>query len=222
VADWQKVRLSTEAQSQYLLVADDLIINRVNSPSHLGKSLVVTKAMEGAVFESNMMRLRLTPSTSPSYVQLYLSSDAGRRRLISHAKWAVNQASINQTDVSATVIPMVAFEEQQAIVRRVGKHFAWIDHFAAEAANARKLVNHLDQAILTKAFRGELVPQDPNDEPASVLLERIRAERAAASNGRKRNEKETSPKAFLSPKRRAKGRHHRVGQAAASAKGFPN
>jgi hypothetical protein len=43
--------------------------------------------------------------------------------------------------------------------------------------SARKLIDHLDQAVLAKAFRGELVPQDPNDEPASVLLERIRAER---------------------------------------------
>ena len=46
--------------------------------------------------------------------------------------------------------------------------------FAVQAAEA-------DEAILAKAFRGELVPQDPNDEPASVLLERIRAERAAKS-----------------------------------------
>ena len=46
-----------------------------------------------------------------------------------------------------------------------------------KTTSARKLVDHLDQAILTKAFRGEPVPQDPNDEPVSVLLERIRAER---------------------------------------------
>lgn len=47
-------------------------------------------------------------------------------------------------------------------------------------AEARERIPTLDQSILAKAFRGELVPQDPNDEPASVLLERIRAERAAA------------------------------------------
>ena len=57
---------------------------------------------------------------------------------------------------------------------------AWIDRLAAEATSARKLIDHLDQAVLSKAFRGELVPQDPSDEPASSLLERIRAERAAA------------------------------------------
>ena len=52
---------------------------------------------------------------------------------------------------------------------------------AAEATSARKLIDHLDQAVLAKAFRGELVPQDPNDKSASVLLERIRAERQSAS-----------------------------------------
>ena len=52
--------------------------------------------------------------------------------------------------------------------------FAWIDRIALETTSARKLVDHLDQAILTKAFRGELVPQDPNDEPVNVLLDRIR------------------------------------------------
>jgi hypothetical protein len=46
-------------------------------------------------------------------------------------------------------------------------------------STARKLIDHLDQAILTKAFQGELVSQDPNDEPADVLLARIRADTAA-------------------------------------------
>ena len=53
-----------------------------------------------------------------------------------------------------------------------------IGNVASELQQAAHLVDHLDEANLAKAFRGELVPQDPNDEPASVLLERIRAERA--------------------------------------------
>jgi hypothetical protein len=51
---------------------------------------------------------------------------------------------------------------------------------AADATSVRQLTDRLDQAILAKAFRGELVPQDPTDEPAEKLLERIRAERGAA------------------------------------------
>jgi type I restriction enzyme, S subunit len=63
----------------------------------------------------------------------------------------------------------------------------------SETSSARNLIDHLDQAVLAKAFRGELVPQDPNDEPASNLLERIRAERSAAPGKAKRGQKETPP-----------------------------
>jgi type I restriction enzyme S subunit len=72
--------------------------------------------------------------------------------------------------------------QQEALIRRIKAAVVWIDGLASEASSARKLINHLDQAILAKAFRGELVPQDPNDEPASVLLERIGAERVIKSS----------------------------------------
>jgi type I restriction enzyme S subunit len=77
--------------------------------------------------------------------------------------------------------------EQREIATRLRTAFAWIDRLASEATSARKLIEHLDQTILAKAFRGELVSQDPNDEPASELLKRIRAERQAAGPPRRRN-----------------------------------
>ena len=63
--------------------------------------------------------------------------------------------------------------------------FTRADRLEAEAARARALLDRLEAAILARAFRGELVPQDPEDEPASVLLERIRARRAAAPKAKR-------------------------------------
>jgi type I restriction enzyme, S subunit len=79
-------------------------------------------------------------------------------------------------------------EEQQEIVRRVETLFAYTDRLEARYTAAHAQVERLTPALLAKDFRGELVPQDPNDEPASALLKRIHATRAAqptAKRGRK-------------------------------------
>jgi len=81
-------------------------------------------------------------------------------------------------------IPAPSLAEQHEIVRRIELAFDWIDRLASETTSARRLVDRLDQAVLAKAFRGELVPQDPADEPASALLERIKAKRGASPNVR--------------------------------------
>jgi hypothetical protein len=80
----------------------------------------------------------------------------------------------------ATVFPRPPVDEQSEIIHRVETLFAYADRLEARYATARAQVERLTPALLAKAFRGELVPQDPNDEPAPVLLERIRAARASA------------------------------------------
>jgi type I restriction enzyme S subunit len=87
---------------------------------------------------------------------------------------------INLRQLKAFEFDLPPLDWQIEIVRRVERAYSEIDRLTAEAAAARRLLDRLDQAVLAKAFRGELVPQDPADEPASVLLDRIRAERAAA------------------------------------------
>ncbi|CCF21876.1 putative Type-1 restriction enzyme EcoBI specificity protein [Pseudorhizobium banfieldiae] len=88
-------------------------------------------------------------------------------------------------EVRAMQICLAPLEEQHEIVRRIESAFAKIDRLAKEAKRALELVGRLDEAILAKAFRGELVPQDENDEPAEHLLARIRAEREAAPKGKR-------------------------------------
>jgi type I restriction enzyme S subunit len=83
---------------------------------------------------------------------------------------------INTTQLKTLLIPLPELKEQKEIVRRVEQLFAFADKIEARYNIAKTMLDKLPQSILAKAFRGELVPLDPNDEPASVLLERIKAE----------------------------------------------
>lgn len=81
------------------------------------------------------------------------------------------------------LLPPIA--EQTEIVHRIEQLFAFADQLEDKVASAKTRIDHLTQSILAKAFRGELVPQDPNDEPASVLLDRIKAQRTAAPKAKR-------------------------------------
>ncbi|TDM82263.1 restriction endonuclease subunit S [Lactobacillus crispatus] len=92
--------------------------------------------------------------------------------------------NINTVELASLMLPIPTLSEQRETVRRIEAAFDWIGRLDTEASSARKLIDRLDQAVLSKAFRGELVPQDPDDEAASVLLERIKAERAGSTPAR--------------------------------------
>lgn len=87
---------------------------------------------------------------------------------------------MNLRDIREFTLTLPSLSKQKDIAKNLGVIVTRAKRLEAEAVRARKLLDRLEAAILAKAFRGELVPQDPNDEPASVLLDRIRAQRAAA------------------------------------------
>ena len=127
--------------------------------------------------------------SSVRFIWRYLNSEGARRYFRERATGtAGNMPKINSETVRSLTIPFPQTnDERREVVRRIDTAFAWVDRLASETTSARKLIDHLDQAVLAKAFRGELVPQDPNDEPASLLLERIKAERQIAGPPRRRN-----------------------------------
>lgn len=116
---------------------------------------------------------------APQFLLLQLTSEATYRFFVNQVHGAT-RPRINLKQLKQFEILVPTIDEQKEIVRRIESAFAKIDRLAAEAKRALELVGKLDEAILAKAFRGELVPQDEKDEPASVLLERIRAERESA------------------------------------------
>jgi type I restriction enzyme S subunit len=169
----------------------------VNSPKFLGKSALVRSVPEPTVFESNIMRCHPDESRLfPEFAVRFLSSLEGLEELRKNAKHAVNQSSINQRDVMDVSVPVPHLPEQHEIVRRVEALFKLADTIEARVAAATARADKITQAILAKAFRGELVPteaelarQEGRDyEPASALLARIRGARAntpaKASTGR--------------------------------------
>ena len=79
--------------------------------------------------------------------------------------------------IKSTFVPIPPFEEQKKILLIVESCMAIIDVIEKQYYASSLEVETLNQSILSKAFRGELVEQDPTDEPASVLLERIQKER---------------------------------------------
>ena len=152
VSELRRVRATESQVSTWALHPGDLLVNRVNSMSHLGKCVVVPNALAGALYESNMMRFRLAPGVLPRYVELYLGSKIGKQRLTENAKWAVNQASINQKDLLATGIPLPSPEHQAEIVAELDRHFSIVRGVSAEVdANlARSL--WLRQSVLARSF----------------------------------------------------------------------
>ena len=188
-SELQRVNIDEETARTYGLKRSNLVVNRVNSPSHLGKSIVLDEENLPAVFESNMMRLELSSDREARYVHTFLTSDLGKSLLTGNAKWAVNQASINQSDVCRTPIPLAPPREQEILLKQAESAITALTKVDNQLSSMIATLTQLDQSILSTAFRGELVPQDPNDEPASELLSRIRASRAATDTKKKPSKK---------------------------------
>jgi len=127
------------------------------------------------VLDNNCMALSPAANVVPAYLFFFMQT-------VDLSPFAVATAvpSVRRGDVAALRLPLPPLAAQEKIVRKIQAAFARADRLEAEAARARALLDRLEAAILARAFRGELVPQDPADEPASALLERIRAQRAAA------------------------------------------
>lgn len=175
---FKKVKLSESEISSFVANVGDILINRVNSIEYLGKCCEIKGIKETVVFESNIMKIKLADNlVNNFYITSYLASSFGRKRLCANAKHAVNQASINQNDVSLTPVPMTLLSEQTVISELLDVKLSEIDQLEQTITIALQQSNALRQSILKKAFSGTLVAQDANDEPASVLLARIKAEK---------------------------------------------
>lgn len=137
-----------------------------------------------AAHNQNTAAIRVSESgCPPEFLYFYLLFQYEITRKLGSGN---NQKALNKERVSEMRIPFPSLAEQQALVQLVDEKFSVIEQLENTITTSLQQAETLRQSILKKAFSGQLVPQHPDDEPASVLLERIRAERAAQPKARGR------------------------------------
>lgn len=154
---YKRVNLTVDEITRYSLEIGDLIVNRVNSMPYLGKCALVRFLGETTVFESNMMRIKLdNEKVNGDFLTYYLSSSTGRKELTKSAKQAVNQASINQTDVGNAIVPMPPVEIQKRLLTYIESRLSVCDSIEHTVGLALQQAEAMRQSILKEAFEGTL------------------------------------------------------------------
>ncbi|WP_083841507.1 restriction endonuclease subunit S [Bradyrhizobium sp. STM 3843] len=182
ITDMSDVRFLPIEEAQVrrfeLQEGDVLVVRGNGTKSLVGRASIVPQVIQPTIFPDTAFRIRpALDRADPHWLALIWNAPQVRIQIEDAAKTTAGIWKVSQADLSGIELLIPAVEEQRVIVQLVQKAFTWVERIASETSSARKLVDYLDRAILAKAFRGELVPQDPNDEPAISLLERIKAER---------------------------------------------
>lgn len=186
--DWGDLVFTSDAAeiSKYRLCNGDILFNRTNSPELVGKAAVF-RGERDAIYAGYLIRVRCGERLLPEYLNYCLGSPAGREYCWQVKSDGVSQSNINARKLAAFTFGLPSVEEQQEIIRRVEELLALNLTLGAKSGRARVLVERLTSSALAKAFRGELVAQDPNDEPASALLAKLKTAQinAAAESSRR-------------------------------------
>lgn len=172
----------------------DLLFNRTNSAELVGKSAVYRNEMGAAVYASYLIRCRFAEGVEPDWVNMVVNSNFGRRYIASVVTQQVGQANVNSAKMALMPIPVPPPAEQREALKVLRDWESALTRPQLAAGAAVKRTEGLKSAILRRAFNGDLVPQDPADEPAATLLARIVAEREAAKPARKAAKRAARPR----------------------------
>lgn len=175
---------------KYLLTYGDLLFNRTNSSEWVGKTAIY-RGEVSAIYAGYLIRIR--SFLDAEYLNSVMNSKYAKEICLLVKTDAVNQSNINATKLGRFLIPVPPLSEQVRISNMVSEALYWNNFIEIKKLELEQYIQQIKSKILDLAIRGKLVPQNPNDEPASVLLERIRAEKEELiKQGKiKRDKKET-------------------------------
>lgn len=164
----------------YFIADGDFILSRANTIELVGACVIVNKVTRSVMLSDKTLRIDFLAGDRRFFLH-YLRSATGRSEI--EKRSTGNQESmrnIGQDRIRSIIFPLCSPAEQSEIVSRLEAKLSTLDALEADIDTQLARSRALRQSILKRAFEGKLVPQDPTEEPASALLERIKADRAAS------------------------------------------
>ena len=180
--NWQDVPYCKISQSEigtYLLQENDILFARTGGT--VGKSFLMGTVSEPAIYAGYLIRTRYSKELCPQYLKSFMESSLYWEQLRS-GTIATAQPNCNGKTLGRMLLPIPPKNEQNRIISKLQTIESSLDKYtlaqeALDTLNA-DIFDKLKKSVLQEAIQGRLVPQDPNDEPASKLLERIKVEKA--------------------------------------------
>ena len=171
--DWKDLVYSNNEEDieKFKLLHNDLLFNRTNSSEWVGKTAIY-KGERPAIYAGYIIRLR-TIFVNADYINFVMNSQYHRNWCNDVKTDAVNQSNINAQKLSIFRVPLPPIEEQKRIVKEIKRWLSLIKVIKNGKENLQESIKQIKSKVLDLAIHGKLVPQDPNDEPASELLKRI-------------------------------------------------
>jgi type I restriction enzyme, S subunit len=194
LSDVHQIELFKGELERLRLEAGDLLIVEGNgSPAEIGRTAIWSGAIDNCVHQNHIIRSRLLGGVLPAYVAAYWNCPMGASRVLKVASSTSGLYTLSVSKVGRIPVPLPPLAEQQRIVAETERRLSVTDELDSQVEANAKRSERLRQSVLKSAYEGKLVTQNPNEEPASVLLERIRVEKeivvkAAVPRGRRKKE----------------------------------
>ena len=168
---------TSKENEAYLIRVGDFILSRANTIDLVGACVIARKVTKKIMLSDKTLRIRFDGFSQEYFLQ-YLGSRIGRKQIMLLSTG--NQESmrnIGQERIRSITIPICSAIEADAVIEILAAKLSEVDQLELTLTTSLQQAEALRQSILKRAFSGQLVPQDPHDEPASALLARIKAEK---------------------------------------------
>ncbi len=194
-SDVMEMHFEPEAFERSRVALGDILLNEGQTPELLGRPAMYRGEPPEVAFTNSLLRFRAGPSIEPEWALLVFRHHMHSGRFTRESRITTNIAHLSAARFKPVEFPVPPIEEQRRVVQEFERLSSFVTacERAVDVGLARSAA--LRRSVLKAAFEGRLVPQDPSDELASVLLERIRDERSTGDEsvgGRRRKKAEAS------------------------------